>query len=234
MRTLKNHASRLVGQIGAFGHALGLLIENDEEMALMNLSLLRENPALYRPPLSRTLLASHEEIEELLEAHLQDSNSLEAKVNTVQGTLLLWTPLNHFISYHNIPSHFLFSGSLPPPPPGELPVGHNGQRGRPHYPQIGHRTKRITHSKYNTRSGSGMYRFQCLHHRSVWNELRQHHHHTTTKRSLCCDCRSYFLFDRSRDRHGDWILSLARSPSYENQNTSDIRCEFEWKQQWYW
>ena len=71
MRTLKNHASRLVGQIGAFGRALGLLIENDDEMALMNLTLLRENPELYRPPLSRALLASHEEIEELLEAHLQ-------------------------------------------------------------------------------------------------------------------------------------------------------------------
>ena len=92
MRSLKNHASRLVGQIGAFGRALGLLIENDDEMALMNLSLLRDSPELYRPPLSRTLLSSHEEIEELLEAHLQDSNSLEAKVNTriqhTQHTLL--------------------------------------------------------------------------------------------------------------------------------------------------
>ena len=57
-------------------------------MALMNLTLLKENPTLYYfgvgggdKPLSHALLASHEEVEELLEAHLMDSNSLEAKIN---------------------------------------------------------------------------------------------------------------------------------------------------------
>ena len=88
MRTLKNKASRLVGQVSAFGRALSQLIENDESMALMNLTLLKENPTLYYfgvgggdKPLSHALLASHEEVEELLEAHLMDSNSLEAKLN---------------------------------------------------------------------------------------------------------------------------------------------------------
>ena len=42
MRALKNDCSRLSARVTGFGRALSLLIENETSMALMNLSLLRD------------------------------------------------------------------------------------------------------------------------------------------------------------------------------------------------
>jgi len=69
-----------IGKIHQVRRALGDLLENDEDLALMNLSRLKDRPSLYSIPLDPTLLASHEEIEILLESYLTDYNSLETKL----------------------------------------------------------------------------------------------------------------------------------------------------------
>ena len=48
---------------------------------------LRKNPHLYDAPLSSDLLLTHEKVEELLEAHLMDTDSLDAKLNYLLVTL---------------------------------------------------------------------------------------------------------------------------------------------------
>ena len=49
----------------------------------MNLTRLKERPSLYNIPLDPLLLASHEEIEILLESYLTDYNSLETKLGII-------------------------------------------------------------------------------------------------------------------------------------------------------
>lgn len=80
MRLLKNKVMQTIGKIHTFRRALGDLLENDEDLALMNLTRLKEKPSLYNIPLDPALLASHEEIEILLESYLTDYNSLETKL----------------------------------------------------------------------------------------------------------------------------------------------------------
>ena len=118
MRRLKNSVFRLQSRIASLKKALTALIDDDEIMAMMNLTRLRGNPELYRfsflfqrrtlvmhwseellvkslhtlplqnvtlgtfcrSPISPEFLQSHEEIEELLESHLMDCNSLAEKI----------------------------------------------------------------------------------------------------------------------------------------------------------
>lgn len=80
MRYLKNQASRMLTRLKSFRRALEDLVEDDEDMALMNLTLLRRRPRLYQYPLSSEVLGKHEEIEELLENYLNDYNSIESKL----------------------------------------------------------------------------------------------------------------------------------------------------------
>lgn len=80
MRSLKNQASRMLTRLTSFRRALEDLVEDDEDMALMNLTLLKRRPRLYQYPLSSEVLGKHEEIEELLENYLNDYNSIESKL----------------------------------------------------------------------------------------------------------------------------------------------------------
>ena len=48
MRNLKNQVSQLATKLQSFKRVLSVLIDDDESMALMNLSILKENPSLYR------------------------------------------------------------------------------------------------------------------------------------------------------------------------------------------
>ena len=48
MRQYKNRVSEMLEKVGAYRHILNELLECDESMALMNLSLLRDKPELYR------------------------------------------------------------------------------------------------------------------------------------------------------------------------------------------
>lgn len=48
MRMLKNQLSQIMNRLELCRNALEELTEDDEEMALMNLSVLKSNPSLYR------------------------------------------------------------------------------------------------------------------------------------------------------------------------------------------
>jgi Mg2+ and Co2+ transporter CorA len=80
MRLLKNQASRMLARLASFRRALEDVVEDDEGMALMNLTLLKQKPRLYKYPLTSSILGTHEEIEELLESYLNDYNSIESKL----------------------------------------------------------------------------------------------------------------------------------------------------------
>lgn len=80
MRLLKNKVMQTIAKIHTLKEVLRELLEEDEELALMNLTRLKEKPSLYNIPLDPNLLATHEEIEILLESYLTDYNSLETKL----------------------------------------------------------------------------------------------------------------------------------------------------------
>eukprot|EP00602_Paraphysomonas_sp_CaronLab_P002902 CAMPEP_0185029866 /NCGR_PEP_ID=MMETSP1103-20130426/16469_1 /TAXON_ID=36769 /ORGANISM="Paraphysomonas bandaiensis, Strain Caron Lab Isolate" /LENGTH=334 /DNA_ID=CAMNT_0027564779 /DNA_START=17 /DNA_END=1018 /DNA_ORIENTATION=- len=63
------------------------LMEDDEEMALMNLSVLKSEPDLYRSPLSPKMMETHEEIEALLDSYLMDYNALITQQNILLSRL---------------------------------------------------------------------------------------------------------------------------------------------------
>jgi magnesium transporter len=87
MRALKNMVFKMQVKVSSLKKALTALIEDDEKMALMNLSKLRDQPELYMSPLSEEILRTHEEMEELLESHLIDCNSLSQKLLYLLNTL---------------------------------------------------------------------------------------------------------------------------------------------------
>ena len=61
------------------------LIQDDETMALMNLTCLQLNPQLYSYPLSSVIMKKHEEIEESLEVYLTDLSAFEVKLELLLG-----------------------------------------------------------------------------------------------------------------------------------------------------
>eukprot|EP00605_Chrysophyceae_sp_TOSAG23-4_P000341 GSChrysophyteH1.ASY1.ANO1.388.1 assembled CDS len=87
MRRLKNQMSHISNRLKAFERALDDVVHDDEAMALMNLSLLRMKPKLYEFPLTKEILGTHEEIEELLEAYLNDYNSTDAKLQYLKSQM---------------------------------------------------------------------------------------------------------------------------------------------------
>jgi Mg2+ and Co2+ transporter CorA len=80
MRTLKNSVTQMESWMGNLAAALEAVIEDDEEMALMNLTRLADCPSLYSYPLSDDIKGHHEEVEELLESYVMDYSSLQAKL----------------------------------------------------------------------------------------------------------------------------------------------------------
>jgi len=87
MRKLKNHVSHMTNRLESFERALDDIVENDEDMALMNLSLLRNKPTMYKYPLVKELVGTHEEVEELLENYLNDYKSIEAKLEYLKAQM---------------------------------------------------------------------------------------------------------------------------------------------------
>lgn len=75
-RGLMNRVSELDSRAKARRRALLLVLEEDEDLALMNLTKMKDNPALYKMPLAPEVAEDHEEIELLLECYLQEINSL--------------------------------------------------------------------------------------------------------------------------------------------------------------
>lgn len=63
IRQLKNDLSIMMNRVHGSRQALQYITEDDEEMALMNLTLLKKKPKLYRYPLIPEILTRHDEIE---------------------------------------------------------------------------------------------------------------------------------------------------------------------------
>jgi Mg2+ and Co2+ transporter CorA len=83
MLSLKNTLTRLSSDLEDYQNCLKALVEDDDAMALMNLTVLRRRPELYRKPLCAEILRMHDEVEELLESHLIECRSLGAEVSYV-------------------------------------------------------------------------------------------------------------------------------------------------------
>lgn len=84
MRLLKNHVMEKIGHISSIRRAINEILNNDDDMALMNLTQMRKNPSLYIAPLDQSVMASHEIIEVLFESYLADWNSLETKLTQLR------------------------------------------------------------------------------------------------------------------------------------------------------
>eukprot|EP01042_Synura_sphagnicola_P004810 gene4810-6123_t len=87
IRELKNVTAKMSGKLESYRRVLNELIENDQDMALMNLTVLRDNPTLYRSPLSPEVLAAHEEVEEMLQSYVMDFNSLYGKLDSLRSQI---------------------------------------------------------------------------------------------------------------------------------------------------
>jgi hypothetical protein len=87
IRILKNTVSSQAIKVNAYQRLLRDLIDSPEDLALMNLSLLKENPALYRKPLSPDILNARDDIVELLESYLMDYNTLGTKIDFLRAQI---------------------------------------------------------------------------------------------------------------------------------------------------
>lgn len=84
MKLHKNHLAIIAERVSSCRQLLNDLSEDEEEMCLMNLTLLQKQPNFYQIPLASELIDAHDNIEELLESHLIDFSTLEKKVLQVQ------------------------------------------------------------------------------------------------------------------------------------------------------
>lgn len=87
IRMLKNTVSSQAVKVNAYRRLFKDLINSDDDVALMNLSLLKERPNLYNKPLSPDILNSHEEITILVESYLMDYNTLETKLEFLRAQI---------------------------------------------------------------------------------------------------------------------------------------------------
>ena len=101
IRVLKNTVEAQEIKVKAYQHLLKDLLNNSDDLALMNLSQLKENPKLYKKPLVPEILRCKEEVAEHLESSLLDYNTLETKLEFLRVQIentnrLIFARLNTF------------------------------------------------------------------------------------------------------------------------------------------
>jgi Mg2+ and Co2+ transporter CorA len=84
---LKNAVSSQTVKTNAYRRLLLDLLESDDDLALMNLSLLKEKPGLYRRPLESEIINSHEEVTVMVESYLMDYNTLSTKLEYLRSQI---------------------------------------------------------------------------------------------------------------------------------------------------
>ena len=84
---IKDQSSKMESRLKLYRQNLDNIIDNDETMALMNLTYLYKNPSLYRYPLMSEIMKRHEDVEESLEVYLTDLCSFECKLELLQGQM---------------------------------------------------------------------------------------------------------------------------------------------------
>jgi len=101
IRVLKNTVEAQEIKVKAYQRLLKDLLNNSDDLALMNLSLLKENPNLYKKPLVPEILRCKEEVAEHLESSLLDYDTLETKLDFLRVQIentnrLIFARLNTF------------------------------------------------------------------------------------------------------------------------------------------
>jgi len=91
LRALKNSINEMEGRVQGVVRALNLILDEDEDMALMNLSRLMSHPERFLQPVSQDILNEEsDEPELILEAYLQqalcESNALELLKGNISST----------------------------------------------------------------------------------------------------------------------------------------------------
>jgi magnesium transporter len=87
MRILKNKVTGQLSMILAYRRTIEELLEDDGDLALLNLSALKPKPALYNLPLSQEILSYHEEMEIIMESYIMDYNSLQSKLDYLKSQM---------------------------------------------------------------------------------------------------------------------------------------------------
>ena len=63
------------------------VLEDDGDLALLNLSVLKPKPHLYDLPLSQEIICYHEEMEIIFESYIMDYNSLQSKLEYLKSQM---------------------------------------------------------------------------------------------------------------------------------------------------
>ena len=87
LRMLKNTVSSQLVKTNAYQRLFKDLVDNDDDVALMNLSLLKEKPNLYIKPLQPEICNAHEELSILIESYMMDYNTLESKLQFLKAQI---------------------------------------------------------------------------------------------------------------------------------------------------
>jgi magnesium transporter len=88
LRQMKNSVQEMMSRVDGFCRAMDELLEDDEDMALMNLSRLLTHPERFIQPVPQAILDEESDEPELIvEAHLQRGHSLANALRLVQGQI---------------------------------------------------------------------------------------------------------------------------------------------------
>mmetsp|Transcript_6675 Transcript_6675/g.6980 ORF Transcript_6675/g.6980 Transcript_6675/m.6980 type:complete len:480 (+) Transcript_6675:46-1485(+) len=87
VRQYKHEVTEKVERVKAHKNVIQDVMNDDELMALMNLSLLNQKPNLYHPPLSPEILGTHEDIEVMLDSLIMDYNAILSRLNLSRSKL---------------------------------------------------------------------------------------------------------------------------------------------------
>lgn len=83
----KQRVSEMIERARAHKRILEELLDEDDLLSLMALSLLKTKPHLYNMPLENEILATREEAESMLESYLMDYNSIQSKLTLLRSQL---------------------------------------------------------------------------------------------------------------------------------------------------
>ena len=87
IRVLKNTVSSQGIKVAAYQRLIRDLLGNDEDLALMNLSLLKENQILYSKPLVPEIMNCKDDVSDMLESYLLDYNTLGTKLEFLKAQI---------------------------------------------------------------------------------------------------------------------------------------------------
>jgi hypothetical protein len=86
-RSAKNKVSKLLLRTEGLQRLMADLLDNDEDLTLLNLTTLQQNPSLYLTPLNPDFVKQHQSMEILFETYMLDVHSLESRINFLSSQI---------------------------------------------------------------------------------------------------------------------------------------------------